>query len=198
MDYFAFPVNKKEIGKEEVSPVPSVPPTPDAFYVMSEDDGEDDHDPAEIVEIQRNDVTAGNGSDPPVTAAVNASGENGTISDPMEMDDVFLCAECDIVFTSKEMCCSHMHVVHGLEHLDSDFIQEIMVSRRIAEEEEAEGDVSVQVGENVANVTTVTSATSQHTDLFTSRTRSRRTKVIRIEYRLHKMSIMFDYECLNV
>ncbi|CAL8096829.1 unnamed protein product [Orchesella dallaii] len=45
------------------------------------------------------------------------------------VEDVFLCAECDIVFSSREMCCSHMHKVHGLKQFSADFIQEEIISK---------------------------------------------------------------------
>ncbi|ODN02828.1 putative zinc finger protein [Orchesella cincta] len=51
------------------------------------------------------------------------------------VEDVFLCAECDIVFSSREMCCSHMHKVHGLKQFSADFIQEEIIQKKPKDEQ---------------------------------------------------------------
>lgn len=61
----------------------------------------------------------------------NSESGGSILDEPVE--DVFLCAECDIVFSSREMCCSHMHKVHGLKQFSADFIQEEIISKPVQE-----------------------------------------------------------------
>lgn len=90
----------------ELPPTPSIPATPDPILV---DDS--------MISPEEEEAELG-----------TADAQEGvTLEDQVE--DVFLCAECDIVFASKELCCSHMHQVHDLMQFNPDFIQDEIISK---------------------------------------------------------------------
>lgn len=117
-----FAGSKREIGKEEAPSIPSIPPTPEAFFIYS--DGEEDNSCQMILDDNNKNGDTHNLDI--LTIPINR--------DPLEPDgveDVFLCAECDIVFASKELCCRHMHDIHGLSQFNAEFIQQVIISKRV-------------------------------------------------------------------
>lgn len=126
-------MNKKEVAKEE--PVPSMPPTPEAFFPMSDEEEDEEEEEDSCQHLNSMNQTLEDESN----SASRRNHEHITDSmdrDPMEMDDVFLCAECDIVFASKELCCRHMHGVHRLTQFNAEFIQQVIISKKPGEDEE--------------------------------------------------------------
>lgn len=86
------------------------------------------------LELQQSSSSSSSSS--PIRETDKQNGESSSNDTTLEsalvdesVEDVFLCAECDIVFSSREMCCSHMHKVHGLKQFSADFIQEEIISK---------------------------------------------------------------------
>jgi hypothetical protein len=117
--------------------VPSIPPTPDAYYVASE---EEDDNSCQMLGGEEN----GRSIDLDI---VSLPIDRGPL-EPDGVEDVFLCAECDIVFASKELCCRHMHEIHGLMQFNAAFIQEAIISKKPGSEGVCAEDSSMDVNDD--------------------------------------------------